>query len=248
MTFQQGNISQRLSQMNARPGSANGSPDVMPGEYESQLAKALRERAGNRRKVEFDVSELLGTPGSKVWIRVPTKGEQDLALKRAHEYVARIATGEGGEQLKSDNDLVQDAKAASILHAAVRGNDPGVEGMHPAFPSVRWIIEKLTADQIASLLSLVNEVRSSEAGGVRVLTPEEVDALVEVISQSDLQSAQVALSRFQREALSHLVVVLATRLVAARAASSIHDEAAAAAANAAPQDSAPERDNTPSCE
>jgi hypothetical protein len=120
--------------------------------------------------------------------------------------------------------------------------------MHPAFPSVRWIIEKLTADQIASLLSLVNEVRSSEAGGVRVLTPDEVDALVEVISQSDLQSAQVALSRFQREALSHLVVVLATRLVAARAASSIHDEAAAAAASAAPQDSAPERDNTPSSE
>lgn len=232
MTFQQGNISQRLGQINGRGGVAS-SPDVAPGEYESQLAKALRERAGNRRKVEYDVSELLGTPAAKVWVRVPTKGEQDLAIKRAHEYVARLATGEGGEQLKSDDDIVQDAKAAAILHAAVRGNDPGVEGMHPAFPSVRWIIEKLTADQIASLLSLVNEVRSSEAGGVRVLTPEEIDVLVTVISQSDLESSQVALARFQREALSHLVVVLATRLVAARQASAIHDEAQVAAEQAA---------------
>lgn len=248
MTFQQGNISQRLGQMNGRPAAVSGSPDVAPGEYESQLAKALRERAGNRRKVEYDVSELLGTPGAKVWVRVPTKGEQDLALKRAHEYVARIATGEGGEQMKHDVDLVQDAKAAAILHAAIRGNDPGVEGMHPAFPSVRWIIEKLTADQIASLLSLVNEVRSSEAGGVRVLTPEEVDALVDVISQSDLQSAQVAMARFQREALSHLVVVLATRLVAARTAASIHDEAAAAAEVEKATEMPPERDNTPSGE
>lgn len=246
MTFQQGNISQRLGQMNGRPASAaSSSPDVAPGEYESQLARALRERASNRRKVEFDVSELLGTPGAKVWVRVPTKGEQDLALKRAHEYVARLASGDGGEQLKADEDIVQDAKAAAILHAAVRGNDPGVEGMHPAFPSVRWIIEKLTADQIASLLSLVNEVRSGEAGGVRVLTADEVDALVEVISQSDLGSAQVAMARFQREALSHLVVVLATRLVAARAAASVYDEAAAAAEAAKGQ---PERDNTPSGE
>jgi hypothetical protein len=243
MTFQPGNISQRLGQMNGRPNGATSSPDVMPGEYESQLAKALRERSGNRRKVEFDISELLGTPGSKVWVRVPTKGEQDLALKRAHEYVARIATGEGGEALKVDNDLVQDAKAAAILHAAIRGNDPGVEGMHPAFPSVRWIIEKLTADQIASLLSLVNEVRSGEAGGVRVLTPEEIDALVDVISESDLHSAQVALARFQREALSHLVVVLATRLVAARSATVIHDDAAATAKAA---EASPERDKPPS--
>ena len=242
MTFQQGNISQRLAQMNARPG-ATASPDVAPGEYESHLARALRERASNRRRVEYDVSELLGAPGSKVWVRVPTKGEQDLAIKRAHEYVARLATGEGGEQLKGDDDIVQDAKAAAILHAAVRGNDPGVEGMHPAFPSVRWIIDKLTADQIASLLSLVNEVRSSESGGVRVLTPEEVDALVLVIANSDLQSAQVTLARFQREALSHLVVVLATRLVAARTAASVHDEAAAAAEAATGQ---PERDNNAS--
>jgi hypothetical protein len=66
-----------------------------------------------------------------------------------------------------------------------------------------------------------------------VLTPEEIDVLVTVISQSDLESSQVALARFQREALSHLVVVLATRLVAARQASAIHDEAQVAAQQAA---------------
>jgi hypothetical protein len=83
---------------------------------------------------------------------------------------------------------------------------------------------------------------------VRVLTPEEVDALVDVISQSDLQSAQVAMARFQREALSHLVVVLATRLVAARTAASIHDEAAVAAEIEKVTEPTPERDNTPSSE
>jgi len=224
-----GNLSQRLATMNQQTGAARATTD---GEYESALARQLRERASNRRKVEYDVSELLGTPGAKVWVRVPTKGEQDLALKRAHEYVARLATGEGSEALKDDADLVQDAKAAAILHAAIRGNDAGVEGMHPAFPSVRWIIERLTADQIASLLSLVNEVRSSEPGGTRVLTDDEMEAMVTIISKTELEGAQVALARFQREALSHMVVVLATKLSAARMAAAIHDQAALAAEEA----------------
>lgn len=229
-----GNLSQRLATMNQQPGAARATTD---GEYESALARQLRERANNRRKVEYDVSELLGTPGAKVWVRVPTKGEQDLAVKRAHEYVARLASGEGGEALKDDADVTQDAKAAAILHAAIRGNDAGVEGMHPAFPSVRSIIERLTADQIASLLSLVNEVRSSEPGGTRVLTDDEMEALVTIIGKSELEAAQVALARFQREALSHMVVVLATKLSAARLASAIHDDAASAT-----QEASQERD------
>jgi hypothetical protein len=242
MTIINGNLSQRLATMNQQQRGAGPVPD---GEYESSLAKQLRERAGNRRKVEFDVSELLGTPGAKVWVRVPTKGEQDLAVKRAHEYVARLATGEGGEAIKDDADVTQDAKAAAILHAAIRGNDAGVEGMHPAFPSVRWIIEKLTADQIASLLSLVNEVRSSEPGGTRVLTDDEIEALVAIINKSELQGAQVALAKFQREALSHVVVVLATKLAAARMAAAMHDEAAMAAEEAL---EVTQRDKSPSDE
>lgn len=193
--------------------------------YESPLAKALLEAVANRKTYVHDVSGILGL-GHKIAVRAPTKGEQDAAIVKARKYVREL-TGEDKEAAE-DNDILTDAKAAAIVQAAVRyAGEGAAPGMHPAFPSVEFVIRNLTPDQIAALLNLVNEARAMEPGGARTLMPDDVDVMVEAIANTpNLVAAQTVLSNVSRESLSAAFVVVCLKLDAARRVAAMDEPAA----------------------
>jgi len=183
--------------------------------YESPLAVALRESVAARRVYVHDVSGILGKT-DKIAVRAPTKGEQDAALIKARKYVRELVGDD--KDAGEDADIMTDAKAAAIVQAAVRyAGDGAKPGVHPAFPSVEFVIRNLTPDQIAALLNLVNEARAQEPGGQRPITPDDVENIVEAVAKTpEPMTAHAVLATMSRESLSAALVLVCLKLDAAR--------------------------------
>ena len=179
------------------------------------LLEALRARP--RKMHEFDVAALLGFGGEevhKVWIRVATKREQDLALVGAHNYVAKLA--KDGAAIASDPDVMLDAKNAYILSAVIldaKGN--------PVWPAGDIMMSMLSTESIAALLALSNQVRRIESPDPEEMSEAEIDAIVSLCEKSQTHEAwkhipEAALAKVARVKLEQLVFLLSLKLATAR--------------------------------
>jgi len=212
-----------LANLGKAPENMNPLGQAAPTEPKSRLALACEERNANRTLHPVNVNGILGVD-MKAAIRVPTKGEQDRALIAAWNYAAELARSadpDAQAAVRSDADILQDAKAAALVYAAFRSVDEGAPpGMHPAFPSPRWVYDKLVPDQIAACAHLVNEAKALERGGPGSLQHEAIEAVIEAIYEDPEQAATV-LATYNRESLSALAVALVMRVVAARGAAEL---------------------------
>ncbi len=181
-------------------------------EYVSELAKALSAR--ERRAFEFDTAGFLGLGGAplaKIKIRVATKAEQDRAVLAAYKYIADLAANVGLDAAAAaDRDLLVDAKTCHILFAVCRdANNPA----YPAFPGPKWMMDHLSADELAVLLSCYAEALRMTGTIEMDLSAERLDGLVTALAASaDSDAPNLHLLRFTREQLTELCVRLALRL------------------------------------
>jgi hypothetical protein len=174
----------------------------------SPFARAIKDRFDARECVEFDVTDFFGVadkPMPKLAIRIPSKGEQDVALARAHEYAAKKACGIKGADV--DPDLLRDAKLAAIAFEFARdASDP----KYPAFPGMTWLCDHVEPDRIAILVNLANEVRLRKSASPSTLT----DAMVQVLAEQcavlqDGDYAESILAPYPHELLAEAFVMLA---------------------------------------
>jgi hypothetical protein len=186
-----------------------------PDAPESEYVKRLRDKAENRRLYQHDVAPLLGLSEPMiVQVRVPSYRETIAAQASARAFVDRHAVGtdEAKTAFRTDPESVEDAKAAAIVQVAVREAD----GVHSAWPSVDFIATHFTADQIASIVSLVVRARVLEAGGQPEINPEELERLVSAVTAATPEHAAELLSVFPRESLATLVILLSSRIALER--------------------------------
>lgn len=193
----------------------------MTKEYVSPLAKAIAERP--RKVHEFDVAGFFGLAGAevpKIGIRVPTKAEQDAAIRDAHH--ALTAFVKSAETAKSDEDIARDLKTIHILHRCCldpkRVTAPdGKTFCYPAFPSPQWMADHLTTEQIGVLLNLVNEVRRVEGPGPKELDDATVDVFHEAAVAANPGDMADFLAGCDREFVCQMFVLEAHRLHNAKA-------------------------------
>ncbi len=220
-----------------------GAPSAPAAEPRSAFALAIEEAARSRPVEVFDVSGLFGLGDRaipRVGIRRATKGEQDRALKNAHRYVADLAGDV--EAVKSDRDILQDAKAAAVafefcreVHppecACIFCKDLPVDPKNPlawrptghsALPSAKWAIEHLAPEQIAVLINLANEWRAKQAPSPTEIDDVTIEAYISLCTTNE--EPEYAMAGVGREYLVHLAILLSHKLAAARAA---HDAVSA---------------------
>lgn len=176
----------------------------------SPLAEAIE--ANKPKAYPFAVQNMFGLgnrPIHKVAIHAPRKGEDEAAVKEAVTRIDEFS--EGNETLKNDPDLTNDAKAMAIIQRAVRSEDNRIQ----AFAGVAWMRDHFTGNHVGQLINLINEVRVKEAGIDWGLSSERIDATIQLCvraAQTDIPER--VLSKFQREYLSTLVVMLCLRVYA----------------------------------
>jgi hypothetical protein len=174
---------------------------------------SAQKAAASRRTYDHDLGPMLGLPSGLVKMRAPTKREQDRAAAGAHEYAVKLA--DGNAAAASDPDILTDAKCAYIAFEASR--DAKEPEKLPAFFSPSWMMENLTAPQIAAIVNIVNEVIKAESPGPKTLDDEAFEAIVDMCNgHADDEIPQLALATMNREFLSHVVVVLSAKLAEAR--------------------------------
>ena len=188
----------------------------------SPFAAAIKERADNRPVEVFDVTDYFG-PGDKpiprIGFRVPTKWEQDCALAEAHKYVASLAGTT--EAIKTDRDILQDAKAAHVAYEAcreVRETEPG-SGVYkptgnPAFPGPKWMCENVDPDRVAVLLNFANQVRVKLAPVPVTIDRVTVDAFASMCATAP--EPEFGLVAHSREYVVQLAILFAQDLAAVR--------------------------------
>lgn len=174
----------------------------------STLALAIEQ---NKPKgYPFDVQGIFGLghrPVHKVTVHAPRKAEDENALKDAHNRVESFSAGVSS--LANDEDLLNDAKAMAIIQRAVKDSENRLD----AFAGVDWMRTEMTGDQIGQMLNLVNEVRRKESGIQHDMTPEKVDAIIQLcVRAAGSDIPERVLSQYQREYLTSLVVLLALRV------------------------------------
>ncbi len=183
-------------------------------EPKTQLTDAARALVSRERKLyEYDVGHLFGVEALVIKVRVPTKREQDLALAGAHGYVSQLA--DKSPHLKDDQEILFDSKAAFIVATACRdGADPL---KFPAWPTGGFVHEQMTADQIGSLLHIVNEVRSKDGPVKTELTDEQVEAFATMCAINGTSSQpETVLTPLPHYYLVQLYILTAMKLAEAR--------------------------------
>lgn len=190
----------------------------------SKLVQALEKRGRYTKIVDManvlghDLVDHDGSPLTKVCYRINVKSDEDDALVAAYARVSRLAErAEGGrEQIKSDNDLLDDAKnVQAIWRACRRPENPDL----PLFVAPQWMHENLDTDVIAGLINGYNEVRIHKIG-----LPITIDSAFAIqIRESctvadDDDIPQRALNAFVREVLSRTLIVTAKVWTAERKA------------------------------
>ncbi len=188
---------------------------------QSAFAKAIEAR--HRKIHEYDVSGLFGLgdiPIPKIGIRVCTKLEEETALRAAHEHVVKLANGL--DSAKTDEDIIMDSKAVEILYrACVNLEDP----RGSAFPGPKWMRERLTTDQIAGMLHMVNEVKMKEGKQPLRYEDAEVEAVIELCTKhAGSEAPEQFLGAMPRVMLSHCLILICTKLADARAALGVVDD------------------------
>lgn len=166
-----------------------------------------------RRLHEFDVGPAFKLATNKIKIRVATKAEQDIALVGAHRYAETKA--KDAPSAAQDQDLLGDAKSAFVVFASCR--DFETPEKMPAFMAPEWMMDNLTADEIAYLLNLVNEVRTAESPAPKDLSDAVVEDLIGLCAENagnDIPEA--VLAHMSREYLTSLAVLISMKLVDAR--------------------------------
>ncbi len=181
-------------------------------EFDTDLVKAIESRG--RPTHLFDVANFIGLTGDKrhVMIRVATKGEEDRAVVQGNAYVKKLASDSGADR---DDDLLVGAKTCFVLHTCLRE----VTGKWGAFPAPEWMIDKLTTDQIATLLNLYNEVRKKEGPQPTTLDDESIEGMMRLLVEAaDAEEAipQWLLAAWSRETLSEAMASVAVKLDVAR--------------------------------
>jgi hypothetical protein len=171
-------------------------------------------KSTTRRLYDYDLGPMIGLQTGVAKFRVPTKREQDRAVAGAYDYAKKLT--ETNEKAAEDPDIISDAKSAFIVFEASRdASDPE---KFPAFYAPSWMMDNMTADQIAVMVNIVNEVRRKESPGPGIVDDEMVEQVATLCADhaSD-EIPQLALSNMNREVLSHLVVLLSLKLAEARA-------------------------------
>ena len=185
----------------------------------SPFAALLVSKA--RKCHTFDVSGFFGMsdePLAKVAIRVATKREQDMAVVEAWEYSKSLA-GKDLQEAWSDRDILEDAKTACLLAKVLR--DPVRPDEMPLFFTGRWMIEKMTVDQLSVLLNLYNTVKNRESPSPAQLDDDSIEKIAAACNlAAGTELPEQALAGLNREFLTQAVVLLSVKLAEARAAAS----------------------------
>jgi len=180
-----------------------------PEERKSELARAIEAR--ERPTMVFDVSGFMGLGGNsirQIAIRIPTKLEQDRALAGAHKYVQELAGDI--EQVKSDEEILQDTKGAFIAFEFCRDvTNPN----YPAFPGPKWMCQHLETERIGVLINLANEARAKLGPAPETIDDERIDQIIEACTKTAGSSIpETMMATFPREVLTQLVVLLSLKV------------------------------------
>lgn len=176
-------------------------------ESKSALVEAIEKR--ERPTWTFDAADFLGKGfprGLKYRMRVARVWEQENSLSMARRYVAeRIKES---DLTKLDPDILSNAKIAYLMHAVCLN----AENDGPAFPSGKWLLEKLTVDELAVMLNHYHEILRLSGYVDLDLTDERLDGLQALLAKhSGSDAPNVALSHFTREQLGELCVRFSVR-------------------------------------
>lgn len=195
------------------------------------LAKAIEEQP--RKAYCFPVAGFFGLGGRAIHgvaIRRSNKTEDDSAIVAAHKYLAELSksAGEGAvATLKTEGDILGDAKILEIIFRLCREVDQDTIDAAPgdpskwqatkanwlAFPGPQWMRDHLGTDQLATLLSLINEVRAIQAPAPIEIDDAHIEAVVQMCNDhvgDDIPEA--VLAGFTRVKLTHAVVLIALKL------------------------------------
>lgn len=185
-------------------------------EYVSPLAQAIADR---KRKIhEFDISGFFGLAGKevpKLGVRVPTKAEQDEAIRAAHNAATAMR---GSESAKSDDDIIRDLKTVHILQRAclepTPKKKPSDQSVYydPSFPGPEWMSKNMTTEQIGVLLNILNDVRRVEAPGPSELDDVTIDVFHDTATKVEPGAMADFLAGCDREFVCQLFIIEAHRL------------------------------------
>lgn len=175
-----------------------------------------------------------GAPIYQVRVIVLTKQEENDALRAAHVYVKQQA--QGNEGALADQELLIDSKHVEVVFRACKQTDSNM----PAFPGPQWMREHMSADELAVLVNVVNEVRAKCGPIDYTLDRDTLDAMrMRLARYGDTELPDLVLERVPREVLTSMVVLLAQDLQRAL------DAAAALDAATAPTEPVPETEEPP---
>jgi hypothetical protein len=179
----------------------------------SKLGELIKAQPRKTYEFPVDAFAALGGEVHKVAIRVATKKEQDVALKSARAYVARML--ERGEKPEDADEFFEDAKSAAIVAACCL--DPE-QGMLPVWPNVDVVSEDLTPDRIAVLVRMVNEVRAKDGPVPIDLDDARVESFATMAAVGACTDVpDTLLTPLSHPYLVHLYVLTALKLQEARA-------------------------------
>lgn len=182
----------------------------------SDLVEAIERR--ERRAWLFEAASFLqkGFPKlGKYRMRIATVDEQDNALHMARRHVEEKAksAGTSPDDAKKDPDLTQNARVAYMMHACCLH----AEHDRPAFPSGKWMLERLSTDELAVLLNHYNEILRLSGPIDLDLSTERVEGLAALMAaRAETDAPNMALMAFTREQVAEIAIRLSTLLVETR--------------------------------
>lgn len=172
----------------------------------SPLAELIAKR--ERKHYTFDAADFMSKSNIKgeYRMRVPTVIEQDTALLECMRTIQKVTAG---TDLANDPDMLNNRKAAHILHQICRRADRDL----PLFPSADWMIRNLTADELAVLLNTYYEVARLESPIASELSTETVEALAQLcaIHQSN-DAPNLVFNQYTRETIGEIAIRFAVML------------------------------------
>lgn len=193
--------------------------DGKPVEQPSRSAFVEAYEARPRWMMTVDMAAVLGhavtghdgAELTKVCYRINTKSEDDSALAAAHAHAARVSklAGAGGDELKGDGDILNDAKTLQALYRCCRDpRDPS----KTLFPTPSWMAESLDTDILQGLLNGYNEARCRKSGQPWEIDDVTLDGTREMlVAAFDSELPERLLTPFTREYLATLLTLVCKR-------------------------------------
>jgi hypothetical protein len=181
----------------------------------------------------FPVSGFFGLgakPVLHIGFRMQGSIDDDTAVVAAHEYVEQLTrvSGDAGPAARADGDLLDNAKTIEALWRCTREVEEKPSGSgdwkptgFPAFAGgPTWMRKHLSKREIAILFDLLAEAKRLD-GRKRGIVEDIDDAAVEALAKTCDEHAatdipEALLAGVARPVLTHLVVLLAGKLGAAR--------------------------------